>query len=214
MLLTLLCLMLFAPIAFRILASGRPRLLVSSIAMALLFLFAPAVTLAQDVAATAPAGLGAIWVSALAWLLTPAGLSTAIAVLGGGATLIFGGKAIVWELRFAKFVKNAFNVVEDLNTDPALVGKLDKEAAGLKALNDLMVAKGWRPPTADEQAQAKLAFRVMNGEAEAATAVQANALIAAAQASGQKAADKVVTPGDALKALTDLVAQKTPAQAP
>ncbi len=145
-------------------------------------LFCPALALAADAALAAPSLLGGL----LSSLLTPGGIAIVLGVL---ATILgaLAGNSVLWKQRVGKAVFHAFHIVEDIDSDPGALGRLSKLEAGLKAANDYMLANGWRPLKPGEQAVAALTFQSMNGQAEAASVVQAKAQVLAAELAAPKA---------------------------
>lgn len=69
--------------------------------------------------------------------------------------------------RLSLAVYHAFHVVEDMDDDESVAGKLDKEKAGLKVVNDYMLAHGWRAPKPGELEVAKMEFKSLNAQADA-----------------------------------------------
>lgn len=134
----------------------------------------PAVALAQAAAPAAP-GIGQ---HLLDLVLSPAGLAMGIGAVGSVLGIIFGVNA-VRRRRVALGVYHAFHVVEDLAAETEGEDALDKATAGLKALNEWMVANGWRPLKPGEEVVAKLGFTALNGQTKLAEKAAAAAVEAA-----------------------------------
>ena len=134
----------------------------------------PAVALAQAAAPAAP-GIGQ---HLLDLVLSPAGLAMGVGAIGSVLGLIFGASE-VRRRRVALGVYHAFHVVEDASAETEGTDALDKAAAGLKALNEWMVAQGWRPLKPGEEVVAKLGFTALNGATKVSEKVAAAAVEAA-----------------------------------
>lgn len=134
----------------------------------------PAVALAQAAAPAAP-GIGQ---HLLDLVLSPAGLAMGVGAIGSVLGLIFGASE-VRRRRVALGVYHAFHVVEDAAAETEGTDALDKAAAGLKALNEWMVAQGWRPLKPGEEVVAKLGFTALNGQTKVSEKVAAAAVEAA-----------------------------------
>jgi len=128
----------------------------------LMLVLMPFAALAQVTAPASPfAGL-------LDQFLSPSGIAS---IVGALAAFVFG----VWKLgdvrkkQVATGAYYAFHLVEDLaaTTENTID---DKVAAGLKALDQYMVANGWRPLKPGEQEVAKLTFSAMHGAQKLAEA--------------------------------------------
>lgn len=144
--------------------------------MNLLLLAQAATAAASDLVFAEPASIGQ---QLLTSFLSPAGLAAGLGVVGSILGLIVGNSE-VRRRRVALATNAAFHIVEDIAAEDTSDNALDKVALGLKALNEYMLAHGWRPAKPGEQEVAKLNFKVLNGQAEAATSVAANAIAAAA----------------------------------
>lgn len=120
----------------------------------------------------APDVSSSIFSGLLAWLLSPAGMSTAIGVILSGVGLLLGSSALRRQ-RVALAVRIAFHVVEDLATGlPDLKG-MAKAVEGLRQADAWMVAHGWSALTAGEVQAAGMTFKAMNAQADAQKALAA-----------------------------------------
>lgn len=143
-----------------------------------------AVAPAQDIPA-APEVLGpaapTLGSQLLAMVASPAGIGGISAIVATVLGLIFGANE-VRRRRVALGVYHAFHIVEDAAAETDGEDALDKVAAGLKAVDQYMVANGWRPLKPGEQVVAKLGFSSMNGKDKIDEKVSAAAMIAADEA--------------------------------
>ncbi len=113
-------------------------------------------------------------------ITSPTGLGTIVTVVMG----VLGGILSTNEIRrrrVALGTYHAFHIVEDLSKETENTID-DKVAAGLKALDEYMIANGWRALKPGEQPLAKLGFQSLNGASKLAEKVATEALKATAPA--------------------------------
>lgn len=160
-------------VALRKLLEAKDAAVRALIAVALALLLMPAVAFAQ--AAPAAPSIGQ---HLLDLVLSPSGLGTGLGAIVTVVGLIFGANE-VRRRRIALGVYHAFHVVEDAAAETEGTDAFDKVTAGLKALNEWMVAQGWRPLKPGEEVVAKLGFTALNGATKVSEKVAAAAVEAA-----------------------------------
>lgn len=119
---------------------------------------------------------------AIDWLLSPGGIAVAVMAIGGALSLLLGSSA-VRKRRVALGIYHAFQIVNDVDHERGDT-KLDKPKEGLRALNEWMIAQGWRPLKPGEEKLAELGFKALHGEEiqRAKVAAKAQALAGAGAA--------------------------------
>lgn len=121
---------------------------------------------ASDLVVSAPPSLAS---TILAGLLSPGGLAALVSV-GGAVLALVVGAGEVRRRRVALAAYHAFGIAEDLHAELPESTTITKVELGLKALNEYLLAHGWRPAKPDEQAVAKLTWSSMNGQTNLLTA--------------------------------------------
>lgn len=114
----------------------------------------------------------------LSFALSPSGIASIVGTLGTVLGLVVGGGELR-RRRVALAVNAAFHIVEDLAAATDGQDGFDKAEQGLKALDQYLLAHGWRAAKLGEQDVAKLQFSALNGAQKAATKTYADASIQA-----------------------------------
>ena len=113
--------------------------------------------------------------------LTPEGIASIVAAVGALLGLI-AGTAEIRRRRIALAVNAAFHIAEDLAA--AIDGEddgFDKAAAALKAMDQYLVANGWRIAKPGEVVAAQLQFSALNGVQKVAEKVAVNSITASSK---------------------------------
>lgn len=153
------------------------------------FLLLPLPALAQT---SAPAAVG-LGTQLLGFVLSPGGVVSLIAVLGTVLGLILG-PSVIRRRRLAKGIYHSFHIAEDLHAEMPENATITKVQTALQALDQYMVANGWRELTPGEQALAKLGFSSLHGEDKVAEKLAVAAAQAGAQAAMPAVAVAVASP--------------------
>lgn len=151
--------------------------------LVLLTILLPLVAFAQEIiGAPPPSGVGGI----LRGFLTPGGLASAVAVVGG---ILAGFQFFTAKRKKLLAIASyyAFHVVEDIGNEIEGDDGFDKTAKFLKVVDEYMVSKGYRPLKPGEVEGAKIEASALHGaEVAKAKVAEAGAVALAGAANPSK----------------------------